>query len=104
MPRRQHQVTAKTKARFLRVLADCGNVRVAAQAIGFSPETVYTHRRRDPRFAKDWDTAMETAMMWCWNPKPSAGRSKGSSGRSISTRADTAVRFYASSHVRGMQA
>ena len=62
MPRRIHQVTAKTKAAFVRVLEDCGNVRAAEQAVGFAATSLYAHRRQDAAFAAAWDAAIETAM------------------------------------------
>ena len=62
MAKRIHRLTAKAKAAFVRHLADCGNVRAAALAVGFAPPSLYDHRRRDAVFAEAWDRAIETAM------------------------------------------
>ena len=44
--------------RFLHALSLHGNVRVAAQAVGVSAQTVYVKRRRDAVFAGLWDAAL----------------------------------------------
>src|SRR4051812_1289816 len=49
------------KAKFLQRLAECGNVKLAADASGVGRRTVYTHRESDKDFAAKWDEAMEDA-------------------------------------------
>jgi len=57
-----HRVTPKKKAQFLEVLAQTGNVRQAAKAVGFSANRFYVHRRQDPAFAQEWEEAMQQTM------------------------------------------
>ena len=57
-----HRVTPKKKAQFLDALAQTGNVRQAAKAVGFSANRFYVHRRQDPTFAQAWEETMEQAM------------------------------------------
>ena len=57
-----HRVTPKKKAQFLDALAQTGNVRQAAKAVGFSANRFYVHRRQDPPFAAAWEEAMQHAM------------------------------------------
>ena len=49
------------KAVFLQNLADCGNVRLAAEAAGVHRSTAYEHRDSDKDFAARWDGAMQDA-------------------------------------------
>jgi hypothetical protein len=49
------------KALFLKHLADCGNVRLAADAAGVSRTVAYDHRESDKGFAADWARAMDDA-------------------------------------------
>jgi len=49
---RKDGFTAAKKQDFLDHLAGCSNVRRSAAAVGFTPETVNYHRRRDPVFAQ----------------------------------------------------
>src|SRR6516225_7362240 len=69
MAKRLHTITAQVKAAFVRSLSDCGNVRAAAQQVGFAATCLYDHRRRDPAFAEAWDAAMETAMETVLEPE-----------------------------------
>jgi hypothetical protein len=62
MAKRLHTITAHVKAAFVRQLEACGNVRLAAQQVGFAASCLYEHRRRDPAFAAAWDAAMDVAM------------------------------------------
>ena len=50
------------KAEFLDVLAQTGNVRQAAKAVGFSANRFYVHRRQDPLFAQKWEETIQQAM------------------------------------------
>jgi hypothetical protein len=50
--------TLERRARFAQDLAQHGNVRLACQAVGVSPETAYKARRRDRAFAAAWDGAV----------------------------------------------
>ena len=45
------------QAAFLRALARCGNVRMAAEAAGIDKTVTYSRRKADPRFAAAWDRA-----------------------------------------------
>jgi hypothetical protein len=56
-------VTARRqwKAKFLQQLAECGNVRLAAEAACVGRATAYNHRESDKDFAAKWDEAMEDA-------------------------------------------
>lgn len=53
--------TRERQVRFLRRLADTGNVRAACAEIGMSRQSVYKLRRRDPQFALIWNSALEVA-------------------------------------------
>lgn len=53
--------TAERRALFLQHLAQHGNVRMACEAIGISPQTAYLRRRRDGLFAQGWDGALVLA-------------------------------------------
>ena len=55
------KMTPKKKAAFLVNLAEFGNVSLAAKAAGLGRQNAYDYRDRDPVFAAEWDTAMETA-------------------------------------------
>ena len=57
-----HRVTPKKKAEFLDALAQSGNVRQAAKAVGFSANRFYVHRRQDPLFAQKWEETIQQAM------------------------------------------
>ena len=57
-----HRVTPKKKAQFLDALAQTGNVRQAAKAVGFSANRFYVHRRQDPLFAQKWEETIQQAM------------------------------------------
>ena len=49
---------AERKARFLVVLCEHGNVRLAAARVGRSVQSVYVQRRRDPLFDRAWKAAL----------------------------------------------
>jgi len=62
--------TPRIEARFLGVLCETANVRVAAAAAGMSKSSAYAHRRRHPEFMRLWDDAitvgysmLESALM-----------------------------------------
>ena len=46
------------RAVFLRALGKAGNVQFAAAAAGVNPASAYHIRKREPAFAKRWDTAV----------------------------------------------
>ncbi len=46
-----HAWTPALKVKFLDRLAIHGNARAACRNVGFSPESAYRQRRRDPEFA-----------------------------------------------------
>lgn len=46
------------RARFLSLLAENGNVRLAAKRCGMSAQSAYVQRRRDPLFAQGWAGAL----------------------------------------------
>lgn len=50
--------TPALRALFLERLAAWGNVRAAAASCGFSRQSIYKLRRRDPLFAREWDAAL----------------------------------------------
>lgn len=54
--------TPKRKARFLKILADTGNVTAAADAVGISRMNAYLHREKDEEFRTGWDEAIERAI------------------------------------------
>lgn len=51
------KMTPEKKAKFLAVLADCGNVTRAAESAGVNRVSMYQRRTKDKRFAKQWDEA-----------------------------------------------
>ncbi|MGI9068560.1 MAG: hypothetical protein ACR2HX_19430 [Pyrinomonadaceae bacterium] len=53
-----HKVWRKA---FLASLAECGNVRAAAQAANVDPKTCYNNRKDDPEFAAEWQAALDLA-------------------------------------------
>jgi hypothetical protein len=55
------KLTRERRERFLRVLADTGNVSTAVEIAGTSRTRVYELRNRDTVFAKAWDEAEEQA-------------------------------------------
>jgi hypothetical protein len=54
------QWTAKTEARFLKVLGETCNAKAAYAAAGKSKGSAYGHRRRWPGFERRWDDALDT--------------------------------------------
>ncbi|MEM6826571.1 MAG: hypothetical protein AAF553_01355 [Pseudomonadota bacterium] len=57
----QTRFTRALQARFLKRLAECGEVRVAASTLGVSHQTVYRVRRACRVFAQGWDAALLVA-------------------------------------------
>lgn len=55
---RRDGFTAAKKQEFLDHLAGCSNVRRSAAAVGFTPETVNYHRRRDEVFRQQCADAL----------------------------------------------
>lgn len=53
--------TRERRVRFLRRLAESGNVHAACAEVGLSRQSVYKLRRRDPQFAQIWKAALEAA-------------------------------------------
>lgn len=52
------EIAKKKKQKFLRKLAECGVVKYAAQAAGYTSATnLYRYRQEDEEFAKKWDEA-----------------------------------------------
>ncbi|MBF0098390.1 MAG: hypothetical protein HQM04_13305 [Magnetococcales bacterium] len=51
-------LTAKRRMLFLAALAQSGVITEAAQAAGMSRGCVYTHRAKDPEFAREWDDSL----------------------------------------------
>ena len=47
---------------FLKVLAECGNVSMAASQSGLNRSHAYELRERDEQFAREWDEAMDKAI------------------------------------------
>jgi hypothetical protein len=58
-PRRR--LTGARRARFLEVLAETGNRRMAAEAIGFDPRLMDQRRRYDPLLDRQWGEALDQA-------------------------------------------
>lgn len=52
---------ATRRARFLKKLAETGNVSAAARAAGASRSRIYQLKAKSPSFAADWADALETA-------------------------------------------
>ena len=50
------------RARFLELLAKTFSVSAAAQGAGIDRSSVYDHRKKDPDFAAQWDTALAQAI------------------------------------------
>src|SRR5262245_9941604 len=46
---------------FLTTLASCGVVKVACHAAGIRRKAAYMHRKKCPKFAEQWDEAIEDA-------------------------------------------
>ncbi|MBR0553880.1 hypothetical protein [Stakelama marina] len=53
---------AVRKACFLEVLRQTGIVSRAAREAGLATSTLYTHRAKQAKFARDWDAAMDEAL------------------------------------------
>jgi hypothetical protein len=56
------KLTKARQKRFLKALADTGNVTAAVAVAGTSRTRVYELRRTDPAFAAAWEEAEETAV------------------------------------------
>lgn len=61
--RRRHvrHLTARRRARFLEILAQAGNRRAAAGAIGLDPRLMDQRRRHDALLDRDWTGALALA-------------------------------------------
>src|SRR5262245_2363252 len=57
--------TRELKARFLAILAESGNVRLAARRCRMSAQSAYVQRRRDAQFARTWAAATRLARDHC---------------------------------------
>jgi hypothetical protein len=55
------KITQRKEKCFLEVLAESGNVTVAAQAGGVSRSRMYERRQEDEAFAKAWEEAEQIA-------------------------------------------
>lgn len=55
------RLTPKKRAKFLKSLAETGNVSEAAKSIGASRPGLYKARDLDENLARAWDSALETA-------------------------------------------
>ena len=53
--------TGDKAADFLKALARCGKVAIAARSVGMSRQAAYRLRARAPNFAQMWDLAMQQA-------------------------------------------
>lgn len=62
-PVRHDGWTPERRERFLELLAAGTNVRWACRGVGLSQTAAYNLRRRDPEFARDWQTALRTARL-----------------------------------------
>jgi hypothetical protein len=54
-------VGSRTEQAFLRALATCGNIAMAARAVGVAQENIYARRRRNPLFKAEMDKARQVA-------------------------------------------
>ena len=59
--RRSARWTAARRETYFAVLAETGNARCAAEAIGMDPGTLRARRRKDPDFARDYEAAIAAA-------------------------------------------
>lgn len=57
-PKRQKD---KWRPKFLEILRDTGNVRLACEQAGIGRQFAYACRNDDPEFAKQWQDALEDA-------------------------------------------
>lgn len=60
-PTKPTKRTAHARATFLRILEETCNVTESARAAGLCRNTVYDWRGDDEAFARDWDTALQSA-------------------------------------------
>jgi hypothetical protein len=66
MPERLQKLARKGRKKrawertFLKILAQSGNVTEAAEAVGLTRTSLYTHRQRHDDFSQGWDSALET--------------------------------------------
>jgi hypothetical protein len=56
--RRVYVPLKRRAARFLAVLAECGNATLAREAAGLGKDRLYTHRKENAEFARDWAAAL----------------------------------------------
>jgi len=61
MPRKQRW-SKKLRTAFLRVLRETGNISAAARKTGVSLSTIYRKKATEPRFAREWQAALEEAL------------------------------------------
>ncbi len=59
--RKPYQTKRTWKAKFLKMLADTGNVRLACKAVRIERSTAYKARDADPEFRAKWDEMIENA-------------------------------------------
>lgn len=50
------------KKKFLEALKNTANVRAACYAAGIDRVTAYTYRKKDEKFAKEWETSLDEAV------------------------------------------
>ena len=56
------KITAAFKKKFLRLLSETGNVTKCCTALNVSRVSIYTQRRKCPKFAEQWTQALEHAV------------------------------------------
>jgi hypothetical protein len=61
MPRPFNRRQARENAAFLRILAETGNVELAARECGLHKPTLYSRRKVNAAFAAEWDAAITAA-------------------------------------------
>lgn len=55
------------KREFLEYLRSTGNVSTSARAAGITPWTAYDHRKKDEKFASEWEDAIQEACDYLEN-------------------------------------
>jgi len=71
--RRSPRWTGARRETYFAVLAETGNARAAAEAIGMDPSTLRSRRKRDPGFARDHEAALAAADAWLASAEAEAG-------------------------------
>ncbi|ABC64043.1 hypothetical protein [Erythrobacter litoralis] len=64
--------TGEKAARFLKLLAEHGQVARAARSVGMSRQAAYRLRARAPKFAEYWELAMQDARLDKWTRRAQA--------------------------------